>query len=547
MIGENLTDGTRPGPWTGILPGISRKLPQRSLFALAMVMAAVSCIERSNPFDPINSGEPHNQNVREQLRPELEARAEGEGAFGPKLAKYESAFRLVDSANAAIMESNTGRKRANVLTAGRNGEIAVYNATAELDSLKLQQAYSLLAYLDSSRYDDLVGSQGELRGKTVNLALFMSKANADHSPATIYPPEFNDSVLAPFVRDTLAFAALRARIDSANHEVGLYNADAYAYNLIQKEANRQVGQFNDSVNFRKSIANNPVYVRADSLDAGTKSAKAGDVLVIGQGTYMVDLRFNGSGTAGNPILVRGYPGGITILHAPGGGNSAMTLSGREHIHFQDIDFRGGVQIISGSQGIRFTRCVFDSGEIAGLTVVNSGVDLEDCRIVGNGIGASILGPLPGDTSTASEVNLTNVLIAANRKEGVALVDAKGTFTGCTIANNLGEGLNLKIGIPGLAIRNSIISGNGTIGVYRKRNTELLDQPKIEQCDVWGNAGGNWSLQGLDSVAIEEMSRLDRSIDPEFLDPAGLDYRLRPGSALAELENQVVPLIIGYRP
>jgi hypothetical protein len=546
MIGKILPIPGPLGTPFRLRSGISPKAPLRAGLGLAVLLATVSCIERSNPFDPINS-DARILSVREQLEPGLKARAAGEAAFGPKLATYGKAFLSFDSANAAIMEANAGRKNANVLTEGYNAKIPAFNATAAVDSLKLQQFYSSLAYLDTCRYDDLVGSQRDLRAQTVNLALYMSQANAAHAPATIYPPAFGDSVLAPFVKDTLAFAALRARIDSANRAVNGYNADASAYNQVQSDANKQVGEFNDSVNFRKSIANKPVIVRADSLDAGTKTAKAGDVLVVGQGTYTVDLRFNSSGTTGSPILVRGYPGGSTVLHAPPGGNSAMTLSGRENIHFQDIDFRGGVQIISGSRGIRFQRCVFDSGNVAGLTVVNSGVDLEDCRIIGNGIGASILGPLPGDTSTASEVNLTNVLIAANRNEGVALVDAKGTFTGCTIANNLGEGLNLKIGIPGLLIQNSIISANGTIGVYRKRNTELQDQPKIQQCDVWGNAGGDWSLQGLDSAAIDELRRYDRSIDPEFLDPGQLDYRLRPGSILAELENQAFPLVIGYRP
>jgi hypothetical protein len=202
-----------------------------------------------------------------------------------------------------------------------------------------------------------------------------------------------------------------------------------------------------------------------------------------------------------------------------------------------------VQIVAKSSGIIFRRCVFDSGAISGLSVVNSGVDLVDCRLVGNGIGVSIL----GDAVEATQVNMTNVLIAANTKDGVALVDAKGIFTRCTIAHNGGDGLNLKIGWPGLQILSSIISGNGGLGIYRHRNTELQDQPIVQQCDVWRNGGGDWSLAGLDSGAIEEMKRYDRSIEPAFIDPARLDYRLQPGSALAELENQAVPVVIGYRP
>jgi hypothetical protein len=547
MIGKNLPAGDPTGPGTRNPPGISRKLLQRSILALAALMAAVSCIERSNPFDPINSGEARIQSVRDQLEAGLKKRAEREDVYRARWTSFDSTFRSDSSANMLIMIVNEGHKRTNSQVESDNAVAATTNATAPVESLKLQQPFSLLAPLGPYGSSDVEGTLSLLRGQTANLALFMSQANASNSPATIYPAEFSDSVLAPFVEDSASLTALRVRIDSGNQQVNRYNAGVAAYNLLQADANRRVVQFNDSVNFRKSVANNPVYVKADSLDAGTKAAKAGDVLLIGQGTYTVDLRFNSSGTAGNPILVRGYPGGLTVLHAPARGNSAMTLSGRENIHFQDIDFRGGVQIVSGSRGISFRRCVFDSGEIAGLTVVNSGVDLVDCRIIRNAIGASIRGALQGDASAASEVNLTNVLIAANRNEGIALVDTKGTFTGCTIADNLGEGLNLKIGLPGLRILSSIISGNGTIGVYRIRNTELQDQPSILQCDVWGNAGGDWSLQGLDSASIVQMQLYDRSIPPAFIDPANLDYGLQPGSALAELEHQAVPLIIGYRP
>jgi hypothetical protein len=517
------------------------------VLAILATLVFTSCLERTNPFDPINSGDARILSVRDQLLPGLKARAAGAAIYDALLDKYDTSFRSDSAANALIIGNNEDSKNRNSVIDSENAAFTVANANAPVDSLQLLRTYAMLDFLNPYGYADLEENQQELRARTANLALYMSQANVDNAPANIYPPAFSDSVLARFVLDTAAFADMRTRIDQGNHMVNNYNPGIQGYNSLKLDSNRRIEKYNADIIYRKSVGNHPVFTRADSLDAGTKGAKPGDILLIGAGVYTVDLRFNASGTIGKPIQVRGYPGGLTVLRAPAGGNSAMTLSNQASIEFEDIDFRGGVQIVSGCTGIVFRRCVFDSGAIAGISVVNSGVEIKDSRMLRNAIGASIRGTIQGDTTHATEVDLTNVLIAANSQEGVALVDAKGTFARCTIADNRGDGLNLKIGVPGLEIKNSIISGNGSVGVYRIRNTEMKNQPRIEQCDVWGNGGGDWSLAGLDSAAMDEMKQYDRAIPPAFIDAAQLDYRLQPGSALAELENLAIPVVIGYRP
>ena len=98
-----------------------------------------------------------------------------------------------------------------------------------------------------------------------------------------------------------------------------------------------------------------------------------------------------------------------------------------------------------------------------------------------------------------------------------------------------------------AISNTIISGNHDIGIYRQRNTEWPEHPKVEYCDLWGNLEGNWSLGGLDSNAIAAMKDLDFGVPPEFVNPDALMYGLQPGSEMSEWEHQTPPLKVGYRP
>jgi hypothetical protein len=391
----------------------------------------------------------------------------------------------------------------------------------------------------------LEGSQRDLRAQTANLALFMSQANAANSPAIIYPVDFSDSVLAPFVLDSAAFAGLRARIDRGNGEVDKYNRECQVYNSIQADSNGRIGKYNDSINFLKSIGSHPVIARADSLDAGTKNAQAGDTLFIGEGTFALDLRFNNSGTTDKPILVRGVPGRRTIIKAPSATQTVMALSAAKYIHFQDVVFRGGrgVQLVSNCENIEFRGCVFDSSSSYGIRVTESGVDLFDCRLTENAQGAFI----QGKTDGTAPVNLKNVLIVRNVGTGLSLISPTGGVYNSTLSDNGGEGIDLSVPHFTFNIFNTIISGTTGVGVYRHRDTEYQEKFDVWQSDVWGNKTIDWSLAGLDTSLAETLRGRNFSIEPEFNDPAALDYGPKPGSKFFEWEYQSPPLKIGYRP
>jgi hypothetical protein len=516
----------------------------RALTAISAAWLALSCIERSNPFDPENGGDVPAAVVRNRLQHQLDSLAAGESAYDSLLTEITAAFNKDSDKNAGILPVNADRRARNAMTVQDNAATVSKNLTAVPDSLALLQLYldlDTLKYFGPYQKFDI--KRSDLQAQTATLTSFMAKANADHSPVSIYPSRFSDSVLSPFLEDNLLFDQLRARIQGGNDAVRDSNAQVHVYNNTQDAANILVGGYNDSIRFVKQSRNKPPLDRPDSLLAGTSAAQAGDTLLIAKGDFSVDLRFSHSGTPTNPIVVRGYPGERTVLRVPFHSSSAMILSANENIQFQDIVFRGGVQLVAGCQGITFRNCVFDSSTSYGLRVVDSDVSLTDCRLTQNAKGAFI----QGKNDRSVSFTMINVLLARNSGSGLDMNIPNGEMRYCTIADNGGDGINVSVLHSDLRITNSIISGNSGTGFVRQRDTEFQDKLSMQECDVTGNKAADWSLEGMDSTLAADVQKANFNTPPEFNDTAGLDYGLRPGSTVSELAHLVPPLVVGYRP
>jgi hypothetical protein len=515
--------------------------------AVALVSAAwlaVSCIERSNPFDPLNSGDGAVASIKKGLQPQLDVLTAGEAVYAALLAGFAEAFRKDSLDNSVIAAANAKRRADNLAIEQGNAGTVAKNLVSVADSLVALQYFSILDTLKPYQAGpDFAIKRSDLQARAANLSTFMAQANAEHAPASIYPRQFSDSVLYPFVRDEAEFTRLRARFDSDSAAITDSNLQVAAYNLDKRKANTVIKGYNDSIDYLKQAHNKPILVRSDSLISVTASANAGDTVLIGPGTFDVDLRFNHSGTADNPIVVRGYPGIRTVLHVPAGSSSAMILSANQNITFQDIDFRGGVQLVATCRNIIFQRCVFDSSAGYGLRVVDSDATLTDSRLTDNRSGAFIQGIKEGTVSIIFE----NVLVARNAGNGLEMNIPKGDIKKCTISDNGGDGIYVTVPHSLLSITNSIISGNAGTGIFRQRDTEFQDRFEPQQCDVWGNKVDDWSLQGMDTTLAADLLKANFSIQPEFVDPANLGYGLQPGSTLAEFEHQAGSLVVGYRP
>jgi hypothetical protein len=105
----------------------------------------------------------------------------------------------------------------------------------------------------------------------------------------------------------------------------------------------------------------------------------------------------------------------------------------------------------------------------------------------------------------------------------------------------------------LFVNNSIITGNQGYGIFRVQDLGPNVSFETRSSAVWKNTLGDWGLGRPDTV-WQETQRSQNLVekdfpanDTEFVDAAGLDYSLRPGSVLSNLERDTPLLRMGYRP
>lgn len=525
------------------------KRSRLGLLPIAAALACMACIERSNPFDPLNAGPHAASDIRVSNRPRLDTLTAGEAAFAAQITGFAGSFSADSLANDGRGKGNLVKRSANSARIEANAAVASDNQGAAPEFLALKERYSLLDTLKAyGPYGDFQANRNALQVQAATLLGFMSRINAENAPTVAYPKAYSDSVFAPFARDTLAFFRLQARIDSGNAAVADSNLAITAYNAHRIEDNAAVGTYNDSIVFLKQTKDKNVITRPDSLQGITFVAKAGDSLLIGAGVFPVDLRFTNSGTRDSLIVVRGYPGMRTIFtplvdkSTGKPSTSTLILSGRSHIRFEDIVFRGGgisgAKLENGCRNVSFRRCTFDSSGQFGLEVVDSEVELLDCKLLANGKGARLQG----------DVRLENVLIARNKGHGLEAVSPLGAILNCTVADNGGEGIRVNSPRRAFTIANTIVSGNAGYGIFREAENGFQDQFQVKECDVWGQPKDrDWGLQALDSARAAALVNSNLNIDPEYIDAPLFLYAPKPGSVLAGYEKQALPIIIGWRP
>ncbi|MEO7777214.1 MAG: right-handed parallel beta-helix repeat-containing protein [Fibrobacteria bacterium] len=522
----------------------------------------LSCIERSNPFDPINAGSLAADEIRQANMAGLEAKTALEAVFAADLAALHALFAKDLAANDSIGKSNARINTANdTLKNGNTAIKAANNSATTVESLRDLRYYHWQdnlqvygPYADFQRRKDLQIQMDAVRN-------FMATVNQDHRPVLVYEKPFVDSVLGPYNRDLTAFDVLQSQVDNANNAVKTINSTISIYNADRSSENLAIKAYNDTLDFRRLSVSHPVITQADSLQSKTKTVQAGDTLLVGAGEFKGVLTFSNSGTKDNRIVIRGFPGMRTIIKAFNAGTgitapNAVFLDGHfsSHFVFQDLVFRGGSEsafkIVGGSMGVTFIHCQFDSSGAYGLEVNDGSVDVSDSRILANGFGGIYFG---GDQSKEYNLELRNNLIARNGGNGINSVSPEGDIYDCTIADNGANGIHVNSPLRNFSVNSSIITGNQGYGLFRVQDLGQVAQFETRSSAVWNNTLGDWGLGRPDSVWQETQRRhnlVEKDFpanDTEFVDAAGLDYSLRPGSKLSELERESPLFRMGYRP
>ncbi len=531
------------------------KLSQSLGLAVSVALLFASCIDRSNPFDPINTSPVAASDIRAANAAQLNNLLAVVSGFGVYLNAYSNRYAADSAVNAASSQRNAATRTTNQATVNRNDSIELKNAKQPIpDSLHEKSNQALLDTLAAyGPYDDLDSHLSELQLQSARVADFLTNVNARNAPLVVYPAALVTSTLLPFVQDSIAFVAWRQKGISANAAVAEANVSMRIYNSVRDSSNDSVLAYNELIRYRRSTQIRPMITSADSLKSGTASANAGDTLNLGSGSFSVDLRFGHSGTAQNPIVMRGYPGMSTVLRAgvtnAGVVNgSVMVISAQSNIRFEGIVFRGAgvsaVKLESGSGNVVFRNCRFDSSGLWGLEVVDSQVDMQDCLIVSNGGGIRATA-VP---TSGLQIQLVNVLVAWNKGNGLETVSPLGNITNCTFANNAGDGIRVISPLRTITIANTICYANVGNGLFREATTSNQDGFNVTQSDVFGNVAGDWNLANMDTTRVNSLVKSNLNDDPQFIDPQSLNYEVMAGSKLdTYAKTGPFPIVIGYRP
>ncbi len=287
---------------------------------------------------------------------------------------------------------------------------------------------------------------------------------------------------------------------------------------------------------QRNVAANPTVVTGDLLGNDSGTANLGD------NSYHV---FVGSGAASTAIL-----DGFTIRAGNANGSSAS-----------NFDRGGGIIILnSGNPTIRnctfiANRCTFGGG--AGY-IFTAAATFRDCRFENN-VGGSFGGAFDMNNVVASFERCVFVGNSAARAGASESFGSSQTrYTNCVFRNNTATGSSgggaLWIGTnSAVTARNSTFVANSATSLAGCIiNTGGIST--VSNCILWGNTGPGGATVGNQLTNSGGSTTVTYTIlqggftgignlntNPLFVDQAGANYRLQPGSpAIDSGSNSMVP-------
>ena len=197
------------------------------------------------------------------------------------------------------------------------------------------------------------------------------------------------------------------------------------------------------------------------------------------------------------------------------------------IHLTDCD---AVIAESGFTGCEANLDDADYSYGGALYVESGSARLEDTRITGCKAFRGAIASL--NATERVRIYADNVLMADNTSDHIgpavflAGSDVSAEFQQCTLdGNEVGTsdeaGQLVATSYARIDLQHCLITGSQTAAAYHGPSDEVY----AYCCNIWGNAGGDWTGPLADQLGDDE----NISVDPEYCEPAAGNYRLAANS------------------
>ena len=510
-------------------------------WAMALLVL-VSCIQRNNPWDPINYN-PHT-NPNTQHRDSLIA------ANLLAHAQLDSLMLLADSLKRLALSADTQFSLKTALAdsaIAQNNRIVLNNAALRikntvLDTLQNKSCTSLKTMLDTLRaVDTLHFSINFIQSGALAQALYDAGDSIAMQFNTLF---FPDTVISTIEvgalktatdSDVIHFQNLRKKQDSTNIVFDSINT-SFA-NANQSLAIENLGILKFNINIPLSYPCNLPLATADTIMKSVPLLKPGDTLFIAPGSFNIALKVQSvNGTASSHIVIMGDPQGSTVFTSTQ--NSPMvTVDNISHyVDVVNITFSGGVNdgalVEQFSGHISFQNCAFTNNQGNGLRILDSDVKLTNCRFSENDSNGVFI--------QNCHATVSNVLIANNHKNGIFMAGYSLTnnepdsleLSNATISDNDSDGVVQQGQYSYAAIDKCLITFNKRIGIHRESQVSANAPLVLSASDLYMNTKQNvLSLPPFDSLPFS-------SQNPLYVNKANYNYSIGPGST--------VPDSLGYQ-
>ena len=204
-----------------------------------------------------------------------------------------------------------------------------------------------------------------------------------------------------------------------------------------------------------------------TISDAIKNAKAGDIIVVREGTYNEQITMTKSGTADNYITIKNYPNETPILDGEGL-DTIVDFNGQDYINFEGFK----IQNITNQQ---WASGIYLGG---GEKYIN----LRNLEVTG------IINPKP----TSSNYGANPILLYGEKTDSIANV----TIENCYVHDNVTgwcEAIAISGNCENINVLNNRVDNNGNIGIdfcgnFGYCSNSSLDQPR--NCVARGNVISN---------------------------------------------------------